>query len=322
MIKPHKPSNSGDRPTKSLFAYIWRMSGRHQIWVSVLALLVAALNMAPIELQRRIIDNAISDKDWHLLTILAAIYGATLLLHGIAKFILRMAQGWLSESSIRHNREHLAQFHEEHAANSAHNEDGKVVSIVGPEIDKLGGFVGESISRPVVNLGMLVFGLGYMLAVAPLIGVIGLVALIPQAFLVPLIQKRINRLIAQRVATMREVSNELTELPHNNIDVQQTRLPDRLDLLYRNRMKTFALKYGMKALLNLLNAASPLIVMLVGGYLVIEGQTTVGVIVAFISGFDRLADPVREMLSYYRAAAQAGVQHHMIAKWLRPGTRD
>jgi len=39
-------------------------------------------------------------------------------------------------------------------------------------------------------------------------------------------------------------------------------------------------------------------------------------VVAFISGFERLATPLRELIAYYRIAAQANVQHKMIARWM------
>jgi ABC-type bacteriocin/lantibiotic exporter with double-glycine peptidase domain len=50
--------------------------------------------------------------------------------------------------------------------------------------------------------------------------------------------------------------------------------------------------------------------------MVIEGETTIGVVVAFISGFDRMSTPLRELIAYYRIAAQASVQHRMIARWM------
>ncbi len=318
MIEPRKPEQTGDdTPAPSLWRYVWRMSGIHQLWVSLLAVIVAALNMLPIELQRRLVDDAISDGKLNLLFTLAAAYAGVLVLHGLCKYLLRLYQGWLSESSIRYNRLHLSQLHEDNESKAAHEEDGKVVSIIGTEIDKLGGFVGECLSQPVVNSAMLIFGLGYMLSQAPLVAAIGLAALIPQVLLVPVVQKRINVLIARRVNTMRRVGDDLTRLPHKDTNLDETALPDRIDVLYRNRMMTFVLKFGMKAIINFLNGVTPLIVLIVGGYMVIDGQTTIGIVVAFISGFDRLSDPMREMLSYYRVAAQANVQHKMIARWMK-----
>lgn len=319
-IRPHEPKSTGDdRPAQSLWRYIWLMSGRHQIVVCLIAISVAVLGIVPLELQRRLVDDAISKQDMSLLTVLAVIYLAVVLVQSAAKFTLRIYEGWLSESAIRHNRRHLSRLYAEDRTGNGEGENGRAVSIIGSEIEKLGGFVGDGLSQPVVNAGMLIFGIGYMVSVEPIIGLIGILALIPQIALVPVIQKQINRLIEKRVEKMREVSDELSEL-HPGEDDSHKELLDPIhrgiSYLYNNRMWFFILKFGMKTLINLLNALAPLCVLVVGGYLAIKGETSVGIIVAFISGFDRMSSPMRELLSYYRMAAQAAVQHRMIAKWM------
>jgi hypothetical protein len=45
------------------------------------------------------------------------------------------------------------------------------------------------------------------------------------------------------------------------------------------------------------------------------------VLLAFVSGFERMAGPIRDLIGFYRLAAQAGVQHEMIAGWMRTITR-
>ena len=80
-------------------------------------------------------------------------------------------------------------------------------------------------------------------------------------------------------------------------------------------MRFNALKFELKALLNVVNAMGPLMVLLVGGYLVIKGQTTIGTVVAFVSGFERLSGPLRDLLNFYREYEQARVQHRMIVQW-------
>ena len=57
-------------------------------------------------------------------------------------------------------------------------------------------------------------------------------------------------------------------------------------------------------------------VLIVGGYLVIRGQTTIGTVVAFISGFERLSGPLRDLLNFYREYSQAKVQYQMIVQWV------
>lgn len=310
------PRTGDDTPARSLIQYVWRMSGHHQIWICLVSLFVAALSMVPLELQRRIIDDAVRDAKLDLLFILAAAYLLVLLIHGAAKFVLRMYQGWLSESAIRYNREHLARIHEYRAASTTQEADGRVVSVVGAEVDKLGGFVGEGLSQPAVNLGMLCAIAGYMLVVEPLIAMFSLAFLAPQIVAVPLVQRFINALIEKRVSLLRDLSDDLVALPQEDSELANSGLTDQLDRIYGNRMRTFLLKFVLKAFINLLNAFTPLVVLLVGGYLVIEGETTIGVVVAFISGFERLANPLRELIAYYRFAAQANVQHKMIAEWM------
>jgi hypothetical protein len=48
----------------------------------------------------------------------------------------------------------------------------------------------------------------------------------------------------------------------------------------------------------------------------IQGTTTVGVVVAFISDFICLADPSRELLAYYRLAAETAGGYRLITRWL------
>jgi ABC-type bacteriocin/lantibiotic exporter with double-glycine peptidase domain len=75
-------------------------------------------------------------------------------------------------------------------------------------------------------------------------------------------------------------------------------------------MSYYRWKFASKLLNNFMNHLAPL----VGGYLVINGGTTIGTVVAFISGFERMADPSRQLLAYYRLAAETQVQYRLIAE--------
>lgn len=320
LIRPRRIPRSGDdTPAGSLLRYVWRMSGWHQPAICLLAVVTAALTAVPLELQRRIVDHVIANENLNLLWLFAGLYLLVLLVQGLTKYALRMYQGWLSESAIRYNRAHLARIYDCRQADGAPQEDGEAgqaVSVIGQEVDKLGGFVGEGLSQPVSNLAMLLAVGGYMIVVEPLVALISLVFIVPQILLVPLVQNRINRLVAARVRLMRSLGDSLTALPEDDGGIREGELPRELDGIYDNRLRTFLLKFGLKAINNLLSALAPLSVLLIGGIMVIQGETTVGVVVAFISGFDRLSAPLRELIAYYRVAAQASVQHRMIARWM------
>lgn len=313
MLRLHPrniPRTGDDRPVDTLLAFVWRMGGIHQVWLCLLALAVAALSMAPLELQRRIINQAIENTDLDHLLMLGGLFLAAVLMSTLLKFALRMYQGWVSESAIRYGRSHLLRLYRERPDEEESRESGRAVSIISAEMDKLGGFVGDGLSQPAVNVGMLVAILGYMLSVQPLVALLGAGLLVPQVVLVPLLQRRINRLIEKRVQTIRDLSDIISQRPHDHSADAQ------IDRLYFIRMRTFVMKFTLKGLVNLLNWLASLGVLVIGGIMVIRGETSVGVVVAFASGFERLGNPLRELLTYYRVAAQASVRHRMITRWM------
>ena len=65
---------------------------------------------------------------------------------------------------------------------------------------------------------------------------------------------------------------------------------------------------------------APLGVLVFGRWLVIEGRTDSGTLVAFLSGFDRLAEPVRALVAYYREASLTQTRYRMIADWIGGST--
>lgn len=313
------PRSGDDSPASGVYRYVWLMSGRHQFWVCLLALAVAGLSMVPLELQRRIVNDVIEGDALDRLFLLGGIYLAIIALEAVGKFLLHVYQGWLGESAIRRTRQHLAKVQRARLEQDAEEvREGRAAAIINSEVDKLGGFVGEGISQPVVNLGMLVAIFGYMLVVEPLVALVALAFLIPQAAIVPWLQGRINRLIERRLGLLRDLSDSIVRRSAEPADDSGERgLRRDLDCIYNNRMRIYVVKFVMKSSTNFLSALAPLTVLMVGGYYVMNDRTTVGVVVAFISGFQRSAGPLRELLSYYRVAAQASVQHRMIADWMR-----
>jgi ABC-type bacteriocin/lantibiotic exporter with double-glycine peptidase domain len=297
-----------------LLRYVWQEGRWQQIRLCALAALVFPLTMAPLELQRRIVDRAIGDSDLRLLVLLGSVYFAVVLLQGGLKYLLRFYRGVISERAIRRLRQRLQAARAGRGAEDEGEGDGRgrTVSIVTAEVERVGGFFGEALSEPVLQLGIFVSILGYMLVVEPMIALVSLVFFVPQLIFVPLLQRLVNRRARRKVELVREVGELIVETPAaRNSDYE-----DRLQRIYRVRLQYYALKFLIKFLNNLLTHLAPLAVLMVGGWLVIQGDTTVGVVVAFITGFMRLADPSRELLAYYRLAAETSVQYRLIARWL------
>lgn len=306
------PRTGEDGPARTVWHYVWRMTGCHQIVICMLAVLVALLNLAPLELQRRLIDNAIAKGDMELLYWLGGLYVAVFLGLRAAKFSLRLYQGWLSESAVRYTRKHLTGIYCDRDREKDEHRPGEAVSVINSETDKLGGFVGGEISQAVSNASMGIGIVVYMMVVEPKVALAALAVLVPQAMVAPVMQQYLNRLTEERLSYLREFG----QLVANDDACKGERTMGWLDRIYSNQISFYLWKFLMKGLLNLLNGLGPIVVLTFGGYMAVQGETTVGVLVAFISGFDKLSSPVRELIGFYRRAEQARVQHDMIAAWM------
>jgi ABC-type multidrug transport system fused ATPase/permease subunit len=248
--------------------------------------------------------------------LLGAAYLAVVVLQAGLKYLLRVGQSWLGESAIRYTRRHLLGIHQDRRAgrDRPEEEGGRAVSIIGAEVEQLGGFVGEAVAEPLVTGGMMLAILGYMFVVEPLLAAACLAFFVPQAIAVPLIQRLVNRFVGRRIGLLRDFGDQVA-------DPDPASEPDpgrhaKLDAIYRNRIRIYLWKFASKGVVNLFNGLAPVTALVVGGYLVIVGQTSLGVVVAFISGFERLADPMRELIAFYRLAAQSRVRHDAIARWM------
>lgn len=313
LSRPKRIDRTGDdRPAPNLAAFMWRMSGWYQLPACVLALLISGLTVVPLELQRRIVDNALAEGNAELLLTLALAYLGVITLNAVVKFALRIYQGWLSESAIAYCRRHIIDLHGRETAGEG--QSGTAVSIVNNELEAIGGFVGDGISDPLAQVGVLVAIALYMVAVEPMIALVSVAFLVPQIVMIPLIQRKLNALVDKRVDLIRSLSEDVAEQSEDEDD--QRRTEHDIRRVFGNRMRFFFWKFLGKVVLNFLNAAAPLMVLGFGGWMVVQGETEVGVIVAFISGFNRMAEPLRDLINYYRTYAQTDVKHDKVARWM------
>ena len=78
-------------------------------------------------------------------------------------------------------------------------------------------------------------------------------------------------------------------------------------------MQIFVRKFGMNFLMNLLYTLGVIGILAVGGWLLLQGRTEVGTIVAFISGLSRMNGPWGDLVNYFRDLTNAGLKYRMIA---------
>src|SRR4051812_25293899 len=272
---------------KALFGYVWRISARDQVWLSLLAAAVFLIDLGPLELQRRITNAAVDKHDFKIVIVYCAAYAACAAVLGGLKFWMSVYRGAVTEAANRDLRldENLTGM--THAGNRGSAEDeGVAISVVVSEVEAVGGFVASSISEPVLDAGILLSIFGYMLVVQPWLALVALVLFIPQASFIPLLQNAINRRTQRRIKVIRKLSVDIVEGAQKNSAKRERTFKRRVRRVYDLNMQIYRRKFGMNFLMNLFYHLGVAGVFLVGSWQVLKGETEIGTVVAFISGLN------------------------------------
>ena len=308
--------------TPSLYRYIWRTTRSKQLVICILTMILSPLSTAPLELQRRIIDDALLKGQLSLMLLLGTIYFGVVSLHGGLKFVLNMIKGSVVETVARDLRLKIMakalRSREGKRETASKTNAGTVVSMLSAETEDVAGFAGDALAVPLLNGGTILYVVGYLLWLEPVIAVLGILIYLPQAVIVPATQRTINRLGQLRIQLMRNIAHLATRKMRRRVVNQRKTAPGAILIgrVYRLRMWIYLRKFLITALGNFLDALGPIIVLMVGGYLVIQGQTKVGTLVVFISGLAKIVDPWDELINFYRTVSNTGVSYYMINKTL------
>lgn len=305
-------------PPRSLYRYIWRVSGRSQIVVALLSAAVFLLDLAPLELQRRIVNDAIDHRVFSSLAWLCAAYGVVALLLGLAKLGMNVCRSRIGEAANRRLRldTYNTALNEPPAESSG--KEGISLSIILTEVESLGGFVGTSISDPVLHGGVLVSVFGYLLYLEPWMALAAVLLLAPQFIFVPLMQNAINERTERRIQVMRRLSVDIVnETAEGVLKREADAYRRRVGNIYDLNMQIYRRKFAMNFLMNFLHHFGIVGILFVGGWLVLENRTQVGTIVAFISGLNQVKDPWGDLVNFFRDMTNARVKYRLIAGVLR-----
>ena len=307
---------------RGLYAYVWRSSARQQIVLIVLAVIAAVLATAPLELQRHIINTLAGRERAERLAWLCGGYlAAAALAIGGLKYTVNIRSSRLGELMIRSLREKIFDSSSTISrGEAATDSSGTVVTMISTEAEVVGKFVGDSISTPIVQAGTLLSVLSYMLYTEPRLGLVVLFIAVPQLVVVPLIQRRINARTRERVRTLRRAGDLVADNMQgggesgNSVGSQ---VGTAFGAIYDLRLHVFRLKFGLKFLVSGLQSVGVFALLFAGGIMVLNGKTEIGIVVAFISGLDRVLDPWRELIAFVRSTSAARVEFDLIAGTLR-----
>jgi putative ABC transport system ATP-binding protein len=323
----------------SIFKFVWQYSKRQQIMLLVLTGISFPFLYISLDLPKTIVNEAIGGSEFpkeflgfelDQLDYLFALSGAFLVLvfiNGGFKYAVNVYRGVVGERMLRRLRyqlvAHVMRFPIPHFRRVS---QGEVVSMVSAETEPLGGFIGDCLALPAFQGGTLLTILIFMFVQDWKLG-LAAIALYPiQGWLIPKLQRKLNRLKKQRVVLVRKLSERIGDVVNgvqeiHAHDTSQLELADfsgRLGDIYKVRYEIYRQKFFIKFLNNFIAQITPFFFYSIGGYLVITGDLTLGALVAALAAYKDLSAPWKELLNYYQILEDARIKYDLLIETFQP----
>jgi ABC-type multidrug transport system fused ATPase/permease subunit len=298
---------------KTLLGFVLKLSAGDQVWLCFLSVSLALLDTVPIEVQRRIINASVKQGDINSILLLAVAYAGLVIAQGLVKLLLNIYRSWVGENSVRSLRSVINELnHGEGSSPGSGITQGVEISIILSECEAVGGFVGDSISEPLLQVGIMVSVVGYLIFLQPLMVLVLVAVFLPQFVFVPLIQLKINKRARIRIATLRAASAEVVGEKAEGGDILGGQ-NQRFSRVFNLNMGIFKLKFSMNFLMNLTHQLGIALILSVGGWFVVTGRTEVGTVVAFVSGLSTVKDPWGDLVAWFQNMMVTSAKYDLIS---------
>ncbi len=298
----------------TLFKFVWRFSRTQQLIALSLAVAMFPLQYLMLEIPKVIINDAIDPQGGgdvaarlDELFWLCAAFLTIVVASGLLKMAMNLYKGRIGERLMRRLRfiliDRMLHFP---LPEFRRTSQGEVVSMVTGEVEPLGGVMSEAVAQPVFLAGQMLTILVFLFMQSFWLGLAS-VAFIPlQAYVIPLLQRQLNKLQRERIKEVRKLSSELGDTvaavedlrANNGVRRREAAFSRRLGRIFDVRLKIYRKKYFMKFLNNFINQITPFLYFSIGGYLAIQGELTVGALVAALAAYKDLTNPWKELLAY------------------------
>ena len=334
----------GSRETGAvpLEAYVVRATSRLQVRLVLLSVLTLPAAWLLLEIPKHIINHALADDagDGHpkmaflglhlgrveLLFALCASYLAVLTLSGLAKYAVNRVRGRVNERLVRRLR--LAIVRRARGERSAERR-ATLAAVAVQEVEPIGYFGGSLVVVPLVQGGTLVTSIVFLLLQNAALALAALIMLPVQLTILPRLQRRLNAKVRQRVHATRELGALLTApvvaRPAGGEACEPSGLGRQMRQargLERVRIEINDLKGRLKGLYNYTANLTPFFFFSIGGYLVVQGQLSLGALVAALAAYKEIAPAMRELFDFAQDWSDARARFEEVTKALGPAGQE
>lgn len=335
-----------ERMDRSMYRFVLKHSGRQQLFILIFVAISWPIGFMLLDVPKQIINRALGGdgppfstsvlglydfvfggSQTTFLVILCSFFLFLVVVNNGLKFHINTSKGRTAERLLRRLRYSLfsrvLRFPLSHFKRTS---QGEVISMITAESEPIGAFFVGAVVDPIFLGGQLIVAIGFIIVQNPLLG-LAAAALYPvQMYVVPRLQKRVSALGKARLREIRRLSDHVGETVNGIIDIhandtsnlELSRFADRLSEIYNIRFEIFQRKYTIKFLNNFLDKLAPFLFYLFGGILVIEGDITIGALVAVIGAHKEMSTPWKELLNWYQQQADARVKYDQVVSQFDP----
>ena len=303
---------------RSLVSWIVTGNFKPKLLLLLIAIVTVLIRVIPLEMQKRIVNQAISLKAFDLLLVYCGIYLAAVVCSSGLKYAISYLQTIIGQQALTDMRQELYR----HVLSLPlsffrKTQPGMVVQSFVSELATAGDFIGMAVAVPLISLLSLVAFTVYLLMLNPLLALVSF-AIYPFAlFVLPVLQRRANQENKKRVDASREYSGKIAEAVSGIHEIQgnaahrfESRKFDSMaNKLMKIRIAWNLYRQGIKVSSNFFSSISPFVIFLLGGWLAINGELELGSLVAFLSAQEKLFDPWRELIDVYQSYQEASVSY-------------
>jgi putative ABC transport system ATP-binding protein len=324
----------------TLNRFIWKYSRADQLAILALTIVSFPLLYLTLELPKIIINDALSgEPTQHSIFGLVSVDAVTYLLllclaylllilgSGFFKMKINTYKGILGERMLRRLRyQMLDRVLRFPMPQFQRTSQGEIISMVAGETEPLAGYIGDAWALPAFQGGTMLTILIFMFVQDPMLG-LAATALIPvQAAVIPRLQRQVNMLGKKRVLKVRKLSERIGESISGIRDIRingtaryaQAVFSQLLGEIFTIRMAIYQKKFFMKGLNNFLGQMTPLLFYAIGGYQVLQGNLSIGALVAAVAAYKELSAPWKELLNYYQRLADSEIKYDQLYEQFVP----
>ncbi len=322
----------------TIFSFINRYSWRKQLYIVAITVMMYPVLYATFELPKMIVNDALSQQRSHeyfgfnftqleYLWLLCGLFLIFVSVSGGIKYYVQVYQGILGERMLRRLRyllySHVLRFPLPHFRRVS---QGELVQMINAEVEPVGGFAGDAYATVALQGGTLLTILTFTFLQDPILG-FAAISLYPfQAYVIPKLQRQVNQLGKLRVRQVRRLAEKISETVAGVRDIRESdatryeraRFTKELGVVYEIRLQIYKKKFLIKFINNFLAQFAPFLFYAIGGYLVLQGNITLGALVAVLTAHEKMASPWKELLAYYQLMMDVRIKYDQVINQFVP----